>query len=179
MEARPPSPKSTAAVIKRTAKKTARRKTASKKGRSAAPPSPTPREIESVYQDYLQTAKEVRRGSLRVFLPYLVIGIVIAITCIISSFFTWGEKLGIDRLERAPTPFTWVLIWGGILICLGLIVLGAFTGDQWGHVQAREIAKDRVGFPEFYRAFLKRFWPKEGMVTGSAYEKFLKFIGEQ
>src|SRR4030042_381160 len=92
-EAPPPSPKSSAAIIKRAAKGAGRRKTASKTVRSGQPASPGPREIESIYQDYLQTAKDVRKGSLHIFYPYLIAGIVIAVLGILLSFRTWEPKL--------------------------------------------------------------------------------------
>jgi F0F1-type ATP synthase membrane subunit c/vacuolar-type H+-ATPase subunit K len=169
--------KTSAAIIKRAAKETGRRKTAARKGRSAPPSPPSEREMEPVYLDYLQTARDVRRGSLRVFYPYLAVGIIIAVACIALSFATWQEQLVVFTKELQPVPFTWVLIWGGIVSCLGCIVLGAVQGDRWGSAQAREIAKDRSGFPEFYKAFLRRYWPKEGMISGTAFAKFLLFLG--
>jgi uncharacterized Zn finger protein (UPF0148 family) len=174
-EASAPASKSSSAVIKRSAKAANRKKTASRAAKPPAPPSA--REIEPLYRDYLQTAKDVRQSALRVFYPYLALGIVLAVVCIILSFFTWQSELSVDlTLKPQPVPLTWVLIWGGIVVCLGLIVLGAFKGDQWGLVQARELAKDRTGFPEFYKAFIKRFWPKEEMITGPALKKFLVFL---
>jgi hypothetical protein len=176
-EALTPSPKSSAAVIKRTAKGAARRKTASQTVRTGPLAPPSTREIEPVYQDYLQTAKDVRKGSVRVFYPFLIIGIFIAAICIAVSFLTWEETLVVDVIKPQPVPLTWVLIWAGIVIGFGIIVLGAIKGDQWGFAQARDIAQDRTGFPEFYKAFLKRYWPKEGMITGPVLAKFLSFLG--
>jgi hypothetical protein len=176
-EAPAPASKSTAAVIKRAAKAADKKKTASRAAKPPAPPSA--REIEPLYQDYLQTAKDVRQNALRVFYPYLALGIAVAVVGIAVSFFTWQQKVADVGFKFVPGPLSWVLIWGGIAVCLGLIVLGAIKGDQWGLVQAREIAKDRTGFPEFYRAFVKRFWPKEGMITGPALEKFLTFLGKK
>ncbi len=127
----------------------------------------------------MQTAKDVRRSVLRVFYPYLAAGIAVAAVGIAVSFLTWQEKVADVGFKFVPSPLSWVLIWGGVVIGLGLIVLGAVKGDQWGLVQAREIAKDRTGFPEFYRAYVKRFWPKEGMVTGPELAKFLTFVGKK
>ncbi|MGB7538074.1 MAG: hypothetical protein WBM17_06015 [Anaerolineales bacterium] len=176
-EAPAPASKSTAAVIKRAAKSADKKKTASRAAKPPAPPSA--REIEPLYWDYMETAKDVRRSSLRVFYPYLALGGAVAVVGIVISFFTWQEKLVEFAKKPQPVPLTWVLIWGGIVIGLGLIVLGALKGDQWGLAQAREIAKDRIGFPEFYKAFVKRFWPKEGMITGPALNKFLGFLGKK
>jgi hypothetical protein len=176
-EAPAPASKSSAAVIKRAAKAAEKKKSTS---RSSRPPAPhSARDIEPLYQDYLQTAKDVRRSALRVFYPYLASGIAVAVIGIVVSFFTWQEQLVEFTKKPQPVPLTWVLIWGGVFIGLGLIVLGAIKGDQWGLVQAREIAKDRIGFPEFYRAYVKRFWPKEGMITGPALDKFLIFLGRK
>jgi len=176
-EAPAPASKSSAAVIKRAAKAAEKKKTTSRSSKPPAPPSA--RDIEPLYQDYLQTAKDVRQSALRVFYPYLGVGIAVAVLCIAVSFFTWQQKLADIGFTRVPSPLSWVLVWGGIVVCLGLIVLGAVKGDQWGLVQAREIAKDRTGFPEFYRAYVKRFWPKEGMPAGPALDKFLIFLGRK
>ncbi|MBN2085162.1 MAG: hypothetical protein JW748_08030 [Anaerolineales bacterium] len=176
-EAPAPASKSSAAVIKRAAKAADRKKPASRAAKS--PAAPSARDIELLYQDYLQTAKDVRRSALRVFYPYLALGIAVAAVCIAISFFTWQQKLADIGFTKVPGPLTWVLIWGGLFVCLGIIVLGAIKGDQWGLVQAREIAKDRTGFPEFYKAFIKRFWPKEGMITGPVLGKFLVFVGRK
>ena len=176
-EAPAPAGKSSAAVIKRAPKTTDRKKAASRAARPPAPPSA--REIEPLYQDYLQTAKDVRQGSLRVFYPYLATGIAVAVVLIAASFFTWQEKLVVLTMKPQPVPLTWVLIWSGIVLCLGIIVLGSFKGDQWGLVQARDIARDRMGFPEFYKAFLKRVWPKEGMIAGPVLDKFLGILGKK
>jgi uncharacterized Zn finger protein (UPF0148 family) len=175
-EAPAPASKSTA-VIKRAAKAAEKKKTTSRSSKTPAPPSA--RDLEPLYQDYLQTAKDVRQNALRVFYPYLAAGIAVAVVAIAVSFFTWQEQLVEFTKKPLPVPLTWVLIWGGVIIGLGLIVLGAIKGDQWGLVQAREIAKDRIGFPEFYRAYVKRFWPKEGMITGPVLDKFLIFLGRK
>ncbi len=176
-EAPAPASKSSAAVIKRAAKAAEKKKTSSRSAKPPAPPSA--RDIQPLYQDYLQTAKDVRRSVLRVFYPYLAAGIAVAAVGIAVSFLTWQEKVADVGFKFVPSPLSWVLIWGGVVIGLGLIVLGAVKGDQWGLVQAREIAKDRTGFPEFYRAYVKRFWPKEGMVTGPELAKFLTFVGRK
>jgi hypothetical protein len=176
-EAPAPASKSAAAVIKRAAKSADKKKTASRAAKPPAPPSA--REIEPLYWDYLETAKDVRQSSLRVFYPYLALGIAVAVVGVAISFLTWQQKVADVGFTRVPSPMTWVLVWGGIAIGLGLIVLGALKGDQWGLAQAREIAKDRTGFPEFYKAFVKRFWPKEGMITGPALNKFLTFLGKK
>lgn len=178
----PPSPKMSAAVIKRAAKTPERKQPAAKAAkavRSARPAPPNTKEIEPIYQDYLQITKDVRKGALRIFYPYLALGIVIAVVCIVISFFTWQEQLDVFTLKVQPVPLTWVLIWGGIVVGLGVIVLGAFKGDGWGLAQAREIAKGRIGFPDFYKAFLKRFWPKEGTPTGPALDKLLTILGKK
>lgn len=175
-EAPAPASKSTA-VIKRAAKAAEKKKTTSRSSKTPAPTSA--RDLEPLYQDYLQTAKDVRQSALRVFYPYLAAGIAVAVVAIAVSFFTWQEQLVEFTKKPLPVPLTWVLIWGGVIIGLGLIVLGAIKGDQWGLVQAREIAKDRIGFPEFYRAYVKRFWPKEGMITGPVLDKFLIFLGRK
>jgi hypothetical protein len=174
----PPPPKPSSAVIKRPPKAADRKKSVSRTGRSAAS-STAVRDIEPVYQDYLQTAKEVRQGTLGVFYRYLAGGIAFAVVCIIVSFLTWQEKLVEFTKKLQPVPLTWVLIWCGIVVGIGIVVLGAFQGDHWGHVQAREIAKDRIGFADFYRAFLKRSWPKEGMISGPMLDTFLVFIGRK
>ncbi len=176
-EAPAPALKSSAAVIKRAAKAAEKKKTSSRSAKPPAPPSA--RDIQPLYQDYLRTAKDVRRSVLRVFYPYLAAGIAVAAVGIAVSFLTWQEKVADVGFKFVPSPLSWVLIWGGVVIGLGLILLGAVKGDQWGLVQAREIAKDRTGFPEFYRAYVNRFWPKEGMVTGPELAKFLTFVGKK
>ncbi|MBN1438269.1 MAG: hypothetical protein JW929_02575 [Anaerolineales bacterium] len=182
----PPVARTGAAVIKRTAKMapktTARRQSASKAGKAARPAPPAPpsaKSIEPLYQDYLQSAREVRAGARRAFYPYLALGIIIPIASLAASFLTWQEQLVVFEKKPQPVPLTWVMIWGGIVIGLGVIVLGAIQGDRRGYAQAREVAKDRLGFSEFYAAFIKRLWPKEGMPSGAAFEKLLILLGKK
>src|SRR4030042_2082371 len=91
-DAPPPSTKATAGIIKHAAKTSERKPPAPKAGkavRSAPSAAPKAKEIESLYQEYLQTTKEVRQGARRVFYRYLALGIVIAAVSIVVSFFTW------------------------------------------------------------------------------------------
>jgi uncharacterized Zn finger protein (UPF0148 family) len=181
-ESPPSPPRTSAAVIKRTAKTAERKSPASKSAkaaRSAPPAPPSAKDVEPLYQEYLQITKDVRKGARRVFYPYLALGIAVAVVCIAVSFLTWQEKLVGFALKSQPVPLTWVLIWGGIFAGLVLIVVGAIRGDRWGLSQAREIAKERIGFPEFYKAFLKRLWPKEGMPVGPAFDKLLTMLGKK
>jgi uncharacterized Zn finger protein (UPF0148 family) len=181
-ESPPSAPRASTTVIKRTAKTASRRQSESKGGkasRSTPPAPPSAKEIEPLFQEYLQITKDVRKGAQRVFYPYLALGIAVPAVCIAVSFLTWQEKLVGFALKPQPVPLTWVLIWGGIAAGLGVIVLGAVKGDRWGLAQAREIAKDRAGFPEFYKAFLKRTWPKAGLPVGPAFDKLLKILGKK
>jgi hypothetical protein len=178
-EAPPPS-KSYGAVIKRAAKPAERKKAAAKTARPRPPAPPSARDIETLYQDYHQTAVEVRRESVRSFTPYLIGGIVLCVVSILLSFTTWDQVQGIDVAKISePSTATWLLIWIGVILLLGSILLGAIKGGQWGKTLVRDIAQDRVGFPEFYKAFTRRVWPKEGMVSGPALEKFLKIVGKK
>jgi hypothetical protein len=173
------SSKTSGAVIKRAAKAAGRKKTAAKPAATRAPAAPNAKEIEAAYQDYLQTAKDVRAGSLHVFYPYLIGGIVLGVLCVILSFFTWDINRNVFPYTNQPGPTTWVFIGLGIFILFAAIILGAVKGDQWGNAQGREIAQDRAGFPDFYKAFQKRFWPKEGLPTGPTYDKLLSILGKK
>jgi hypothetical protein len=177
----PAAPKTSGAVIKRSAK-TAERKKAPAAGavRSRAPASSGARDVETQYTEYRQTAVEVFRESLRAFYPYLIGGIVLAAVCVALSFAVWDQVSGIDvAVTRRPSTATWILIWLGVALLLGSILLGVLKGFQWGNVLVRDLAQDRTGFPEFYRAYLRRFWPKDEMVSGPALAKFLKIIGKK
>lgn len=176
-EATPPS-RTSGAVVKRSAKPVEKKKAAVKNARPRPPAPSSTRDIEMLYTDYHQTAVEVRRESVRAFYPYLIGGIVLCVVCVILSFTTWDQVLK-ETMTRQPSTASWVLIWLGVGLLLGSILLGAIKGDQWGNVLVRDIAQDRAGFPEFYKAFKKRFWPKEGMVSGPALEKFKTIIGKK
>jgi uncharacterized Zn finger protein (UPF0148 family) len=171
--------KTSSAVIKRAAKAAGRKKTPAKSAATRAPAASNAKEIEAAYQEYLQTAKDVRVGSLHVFYPYLIAGIILGVVCIILSFFTWDQTLEVFDLTWHPSTATWVFVWLGFAVLLVGIVLGAVKGDQWGNAQGREIAQDRPGFPDFYKAFQKRFWPKEGLPAGPAYNKLLSILGKK
>jgi hypothetical protein len=176
----PPPSKVSSAVAKQAAKAAERKKAAPKSAaaRSRPPAPPSTREIPALYQDYQQTAVEVRRGVMRKFISYLVGGILLCAVSAGVSFFTWDEVF-VDNLARRPSTASWVLIWLGVVLLLGSIVLGAVKSEQWGNARVRDIAQDRAGYPEFYKAYKKRYWPKEGMISGPAYEKFLTLVGKK
>jgi uncharacterized Zn finger protein (UPF0148 family) len=175
----PPAPKASGVVIKKRAapppKKAARKKAAAKRAPSRKPAPPKAREVETLYQEYHRTALEVRRESIRTFLPYLIGGAILCAICTILNFFTWEEVLKADVVRR-PSTVSWILIWTGVILLLGSALLGAIKGVQQGRALVRDIAQERAGFPEFYKAFIGRVWPKDGKISGPAYEKFLDII---
>lgn len=173
-----PAPRPSAAVIKRASKPAARKKAPAKAARPRPSAPPKARDVEALYLEYHQTAVGVRRETVRAFLPHLVGGVVLCAVCVGLSFFTWEEVLRVE-MERQPSTASWVLIWTGVLLLLGSALLGAIRGHQWGKTLVRDLAQDRAGFPDFYKAFAGRVWPKEGMVTGPAYDKFLAILGKQ
>jgi len=176
-EAPPPS-KPSGAVVKRAAKPSERRKTAPKAGRSRPPAATSSREIEGVYREYHQTAKDVRTGSVRVLYRYLLAGIAIGVVSILISFLAWNQVLSGLTLVRQPSTASWVLIWFGIVVILGSLVLGAIKGEERGKARVRDIAQEWGGFPDFYKRYQKRYWPKDGMPAGPVYDKFLTILGK-
>jgi hypothetical protein len=177
----PPPAKPSGAVIKRSTKVVEREKAAPvKASRARTPAASGSRDVETLFTDYHQTAVEVFKESVRAFYPYLIGGIVLCVVCVLLSYTTWDQVTGIDvAVTRKPSTATWILVWLGVALLLGSILLGALKGDQWGNILVRDLAQDRAGFPEFYKAFKKRFWPKEGIVSGPALEKFKKIIGKK
>jgi hypothetical protein len=176
-EAPAPVKRAAAAVVKPAPKSAERRKAGAKPARSAAPSA---KEIEPVYRDYLQTANDIWRETLGAFYPYLIAGIVVCLALIAVSFATWEPNLNnVDPMVRVPNSLTWVLIWAGVAALLILIVIGAFVGERRANADVRGLAQDKQGLPDFYRAFIRRYWPKEGMVSGPALDKFLTMIGKK
>jgi uncharacterized Zn finger protein (UPF0148 family) len=172
----PAAPKRSGGIIKKRAAdkptKKAVRKTVTAK---RAPSSPKKQEVEALYAEYHRTAVEVRGESVRVFLPYLIGGIVLCAACIILNFLTWEQVLRVDLVYQ-PSTASWLLIWAGVILLFGASLLGAIKGIQHGRILVRDIAQERVGFPAFYKAFIGRFWPKEGAISGAAYDKFLDIV---
>lgn len=175
----PPAPKASGVIIKKRSapppKKTARKKAAAKSAPSRKPAPPKAREVEALYQEYHRTALEVRRESVQAFLPYLIGGVILCAVCIILNFLTWEKVLKVDVVSR-PSTASWILIWTGVILLIGSALLGAVKAVQHGRTLVRDIAQERAGFPEFYKAFIGRVWPKEGKISGPAYDKFLAII---
>jgi hypothetical protein len=170
-------PAAAAKPAKKETKAAARKKPAAKAARSAPPAAPAAQSPDLIYEDYFQTALAIWRGSLRVFLlPYFVGGVVLGAVLIVVSRFTW-EEVALDTMVLRPTSMSWVLLWIGIAIVLLSAVVGILKADQWAKIQIREIVRTRTGFPDFYKAYRKNYWPKTGMPAGESYEKFLSIIG--
>ena len=140
-EATAPASKSSAAVIKRAAKAADKKKTASRSSkasgsaqragyRTALPGLPADGQgrAPKCLARFLSLPRggDRRRRSLhRRQLLHLA-----------------AESGGYRLQARVPGPLSWVLIWGGIVVCLGLIVLGADQGRSMG---ARPGPRDRQG----------------------------------
>ena len=168
--------KPVAAPVKKETKASGRKKLAVKAARSAASPAPAAQSPDQTYAEYSQTALEIWRGSLRVFLlPYFLIGVILGIASIIASRFAW-EWVVLDTQVNRPSSLSWVLFWLGIAFVLVLAVVGILKADEWAKIQIREIARTDTGFPDFYRAYRKNYWPKTGMPSGAAYDTFLSII---
>jgi hypothetical protein len=173
-----PVAKVAAAPVKKETKVAARKKPAAKAARSSVPAAPAAESPDLIYEDYFQTALDIWRGSLRVFLlPYFVAGVILGIVCFVVSRLTW-EWVLLDTRVLQPSSLSWVLFWLGIAIILVSAAIGILKADQWAKVQIREIVRTRAGFPEFYKAYRKNYWPKTGMPAGEAYDKFLSLVGK-
>jgi hypothetical protein len=173
-----PVPKQSVSTSKKETKAAGRKKSAPKESRPVLPGAPGKLSPEQIYGDYSKTARDVWNGSLRAGLPYLLGGVVLAIGCFVASRLTW-EWVYLEKQVQRPSTESWVFFWLGIAFILGSLVLGAIKGDQWGKIQIREIVRTRTGFPEFYKAYQKRSWPKIGMPSGPAYDTFLTMIGKK
>ncbi len=108
-------------------------------------------------------------------LPYFLTGVILGIASIIASRFTW-EWMVLDTQVNRPSSLSWVLFWLGIGIVLVLAIVGILKADEWAKIQIREIARTETGFPDFYKAYRKNYWPKTGMPSGAAYDTFLSII---
>jgi hypothetical protein len=175
----PPPSKPSGAVIKRAAKSADRRKAASAAGRSRPQASPNAQAVEAAFSKHLETAQIVWKGSLRVALSYIVAGLILGVICVIFSFFTWEQEWGINSFVNKPSSATWVFIWIGVAVFLGFALFGAVKGNQWGKAQVRDIIHENPGFADFYKAYLRRYWPKSGMPVGPALDKFVEMIGKK
>ena len=175
-EGAPPVVKPAAVPAKKETKPAGRKKPAAKGASSA--PAPAGLSPDQIYSDYYQTALNLWRGSLRVFLlPYFVTGVVLGVAGLIASRLTWEQVLLVTMVTR-PSALSWVLFWLGIVFIVILAVVGILKADQWAKIQIREIVRTRTGFPDFYKAYRKNYWPKTGMPAGDAYDKFLSIIGK-
>jgi len=178
-EGTPPVVKAAAAPAKKEAKAAGRKKPAAKEARTAAASAPAAQSPDQIYADYFQTALDIWRGSLRVFLlPYFLTGVILGVVSIIASRFTW-EQVVLDTMVQRPSSLSWLLFWLGIALVLVLAGVGILKADQWAKVQIREIVRTLTGFPDFYRAYRKNYWPKTGMPAGEAYDTFLSIIGKK
>jgi hypothetical protein len=173
-----PVAKAPAAPVKKETKGASRKKPAAKAARSSVSAAPAVESPDLVYEEYFQTALDIWRGSLRVFLlPYFVAGVILGVVCFVVSRLTW-EWVLLDTRVLRPSSLSWVLFWLGIAIVLVSAAIGILKADQWAKIQIREIVRTRVGFPDFYKAYRKNYWPKTGMPAGEAYDKFLSLIGK-
>jgi hypothetical protein len=174
-----PVTKAPAAPVKKETKTAGKKKPAAKSARASLPTASPAQSPDQIYEEYLQTALEIWRGSLRVFLfPYFVSGAILGIACFILSRLTW-EMVPLETMVLQPSSLSWVLFWLGIGIILASAVIGFFKADQWAKVQIRDIVHTRTGFPDFYKAYRKNYWPKTGMPAGDAYDTFLSLIGKK
>jgi hypothetical protein len=172
-----PAVKVAAAPAKKETKAVARKKPAAKAVRSAPSAAPVAQSPDLIYGDYFNTALDIWRGSLRVFLfPYFLAGVILGVVCFVASRLTW-EWVVHDTQVLQPSSMSWVLLWLGIAVVLTSAVVGILKADQWAKIQIREIVRTRTGFPDFYKAYRKNYWPKTGMPSGEAYDKFLVIIG--
>jgi hypothetical protein len=173
-----PAPKPSVSISKKETKAAGRKRPTPKETRPFLPGVPGNQSAEQIYGDYSKTARDVWNGSLRTGLPYLLTGVLLAIVCFVISRLTW-EWVYLETQIQRPSALSWMFFWLGIAAILGSVLLGALKGDQWGKVQIREIVRTRTGFPEFYKAYQKRYWPKSGIPAGPAYDTFLSAIGKK
>jgi hypothetical protein len=173
-----PAPKPSVPISKKETKTAGRKRAAPKPARPVASAAPSNQSAEQTFADYLKTAQDILNGSLRAGLPYLLAGVFLAIGCFVISRLTW-ESVYLDTMVQKPSTLSWVFFWLGIASILGSALLGALKGNQWGKIQIREIVRTRMGFPEFYKAYVRRYWPKIGMPIGPAYDTFLTMIGKK
>jgi hypothetical protein len=177
-----PAVKVSAAPAKKETKAAGRKKPAAKAARAsvpAAPAAPAAQSPDLIYEDYFQTALIIWRGSLRVFLfPYFLAGVILGVVLFVVSRLTW-DWVVLDTKVLQPTTMSWVLLWLGIAVVLASAVVGILKADQWAKIQIREIVRTRTGFPDFYKAYRKSYWPKTGMPAGEAYDTFLSIIGKK
>jgi hypothetical protein len=174
-----PAVKVAAAPAKKESKAAARKKPAAKAAQSTPPAAPAAASPDLIYEDYFQTAFAIWRGSLRVFLfPYFLTCVILGVVLIVVSRLTW-EEVAHDTMVLQPSSMTWVLLWLGIAVVLVSAMVGVLKADQWAKIQIREIVRTRTGFPDFYKAYRKNYWPKTGMPAGEAYDTFLAVIGNK
>jgi hypothetical protein len=174
-----PAVKVSAAPAKKETKAAGRKKPAAKAARSSLPSAPAAQSPDLIYEDYLKTALDIWRGSLRVFLlPYFLAGAILGVVCFVVSRLSW-EWVIRDTKVLQPSTLSWILLWLGIALILVSAVVGILKADQWAKIQIRDIVRTRTGFPDFYKAYRKRYWPKTGMPAGEAYDTFLSIIGRK
>jgi hypothetical protein len=154
-----PVKRTAAATVKPGPKGAARRKSGTRAGRAASSSAPSAKEIEPVY-------------------PYLIAGIILFLAMVAVSFTTWQQDL-VEPQVRAPGPTTWLLILIGFVVMIALIVVGLLQGNRLGNLEIRDLAQEKPGLPAFYRAYVRRAWPKEGMISGPALDKFLTMLGNK
>jgi hypothetical protein len=168
-----PAAKVAASTAKKGTKAAGRKKPAAKAARPSLPAAQSP---DLIFEDYFQTALDIWRGSLRVFLfPYFLTGVILSVICFVVSRLTW-DWVSLDTMVLQPSTLSWILLWLGIALILASAVVGILKADQWAKIQIREIVRTRTGFPDFYKAYRKRYWPKTGMPAGEAYDTFLTII---
>lgn len=174
-----PVAKAIAAPAKKETKATGRRKPAAKEVRASPSSALAAQSPDQIYADYYQTALDIWQGSLRVFLlPYFLTGVILGVVSFVASRFAW-EEVVLDTVVQRPSTLSWVLFWLGIAFVLVLAVVGILKADEWAKIQIRDIVHSRTGFPEFYKAYRKNYWPKTGMPSGEAYDTFLSIIGKK
>jgi hypothetical protein len=173
-----PVKRTAAATVKPGPKGAARRKSGTRAGRAASSSAPSAKEIEPLYEAYRSTAVDIWQMSVRAVYPYLIAGIILFLAMVAVSFTTWQQDL-VEPQVRAPGPTTWLLILIGFVVMIALIVVGLLQGNRLGNLEIRDLAQEKPGLPAFYRAYVRHAWPKEGMISGPALDKFLTMLGNK
>lgn len=120
-------------------------------------------EVEQIYSDYVQAAKDLGKGSLRVVAPYLILGAIFLCGGLSSIFWAGYRTMG-------------NLMFWGVVLSLGIEVVGIIIQGRWLKQEVARITRQKPGFDEFYKMYRKRGWLM-GSLTGSKYEQFLTIIG--
>jgi len=129
---------------------------------------------KQVYMQYLEEARQLRKEYLRVYRPYMWIGLVFLV---LSGASCYAGLFAPTSLGATGVKITSWLYWLGLIAATVIILIGNSNAKKIVKEEVDKVTLTKRGFADFFKLYLnRRYWPDE-LVTGEKYSQFLSIIG--